>query len=185
MSAVLHAALARSKWDQPLRVVDLGGALGTHYFQLRPFLSGVPLRWRVLEQQAFVELGNAEFADGSLEFIDAANLGAERPDLVICSSVLQYIDGVEKVLGKLIRLKPRAVFIDRTSVTRDGGDFWTVQSVPKSIYAAKYPCRIFSQPSLLRIMGNSYRLRADGECEREIFERFLLKYFWLVNNTSS
>ncbi len=61
------AALDRGQ----LKVLDFGGALGSSYFQCRPWLSGLAaLRWLVVEQPNYVKLGRERLADGTLGFIE-------------------------------------------------------------------------------------------------------------------
>jgi putative methyltransferase (TIGR04325 family) len=133
------AALERSC---PLRVVDFGGALGGAFFSLRPLLPGsTEIDWTVVEQPAYCEAGRREFGGDHLSFCDdlQALAAEQRPDVLLCSSVLQFLEDPLVVLRRLIGLRPRHLVIDRTPFSASGRAEITVQRVPASIYRTSFP----------------------------------------------
>ncbi len=145
LSALMWVAAREGRLD----VVDFGGALGSSYFQNRRFLSTLPdVRWTVVEQDHFVERGLKSFADERLRFtrtIDAA-LHESRPNLVVLSSVLQYLEAPYQLIDQLGAF--RYAVIDLTGVIAGAKDRLTVQHVPSAIYSAKYPCWFFAEERL-------------------------------------
>jgi len=90
-------------------------------------------------------------------------LGAAPPegwDLVLLSSVMQYIENPFDMLRKIIASGIPHIVIDRTPCFDQDQDLLTVQRVPPEIYEASYPCWIFSRTGLLRALQPRYRLVA-------------------------
>lgn len=144
-----------------LNVLDFGGSLGSIYFQNRAFLSALPeVRWNIVEQPGHVRAGKAEFEDDHLRFY--ADIGdcvaATQPNVVLLSSVLQYLERPHAVLDQVLELPCEHVIIDRTPFWAGPSDRLCVQTVPPSIYPASYPSWIFS-----RQMFRS-RLDEDWQC---------------------
>ena len=151
------AALHEGRLD----VLDFGGALGSTYFQCRPWLEGLPsLRWRVVEQTHFVACGREQIAAGPLEFlerIEDCTLGGV-PNVAIFSGVLQYVPDPDEVIRRTAALGVQHVIVDRTPVIEAGRDIIAVQVVPSSIVRSKYPVRLFSRRHFLSKMEQNYRL---------------------------
>jgi len=161
LAALLRvAALNAGKLD----VFDFGGSLGSTYRQCRPFLGSLAhLRWCVIEQPAFVTVGQAEFSSAELSF--AATL-ADLPDpvaapIVLASSVLQYLVDPAQTLHELSRLRASHLMIDRTPLCEQATNRLCIQHVPKHIYAASYPCWILSRSRLLDQLTTDWRLVCD------------------------
>lgn len=135
-----------------LNVLDFGGALGSSYFQNRKFLQTLPeVHWSVVEQSHYVAAGQAHIQDGQLRFYATIDdcLTARKPNVILLSSVLQYLPNPYETLDELIATGSDTLLIDRTSVLRSGDkDLIRIQHVPKSIYMASYPCRAFSDIGL-------------------------------------
>lgn len=147
-----------------LSVLDFGGALGSSYYQNRGLLQGLPsLAWNVVEQAHFVAAGRAHVQDEVLRFhVTIASCAAgTRPNAVLLSSVLQYLENPQAVLGEVARLGAEVIVIDRTIVNDGAEDRIYVQSVPASIYSATYPCRSLSEQGLLAALGPDYRLASS------------------------
>jgi len=141
LSALLWSAARRGG---ALRVVDYGGSLGSAYFQHRRFLSHLKeLRWRVVEQPHFVAAGIKHLQDEHLRFHtdlqDACR--DDRPDVVLASSVLQYLPDPVRALDELASIHAQVLLLDRTCFDREmDRAVLRVQRVPASIYEASYPC---------------------------------------------
>jgi putative methyltransferase (TIGR04325 family) len=143
---------AAMEYDNKLCVLDFGGSLGTSYFQNKDFLSpNIDIRWCIVEQQNFVECGKSYFQTENLLFFDTIEdcLKENKPNVILLSSVLQYIENPKQLIKKLINYNINYIIIDRTPVSINNDDMITVQQVPKEIYNASYPCRIFSKNKLL------------------------------------
>lgn len=147
-----------------LNVLDFGGALGSSYFQCRPFLGALTrLSWTVVEQPRFVEAGRREIADGPLAFHPTLEeaWAASPPDLVLLSGVLQYVPDPEAVLARIVEREPAYIVIDRTPLNEADRDLVAVQHVPESMGRASYPVRLFSRGALLGSIEQRYRRVAE------------------------
>jgi putative methyltransferase (TIGR04325 family) len=145
-----------------LNVVDIGGALGSTYFQCRGLLEGVgPLRWNVVEQPAFVDCGIAHFQNDNLRFFRdlSSCLAAESVNVAVLSGVLPYVEDPHAMLQEVARARLSHVILDRTPLW-EASDQLTVQSVPPSIYgfAVSYPAWILNRDRVLAHFLPAYRL---------------------------
>lgn len=154
-----------SQHENRLNVLDFGGSLGSSYFQNRNFLSHLKeFHWNVVEQPHFVRCGQEVFQDETLRFyenIDAC-LVYNRPNVLLLSSVLSYLEDVEGMLAEMLDWNFPYIIIDKTHFVIEGKDRITVQRVPSWIYEASYPCRFFNESKLLGFFAASgYELIAD------------------------
>lgn len=145
----LLAALQRAAIDNNnhLSVLDFGGSLGSTYYQNKFFLNNLnSLNWHIVEQKNFVEEGKAHFEDEILKFFYTVeeSLQKQKPDIVVLSSVLQYLELPYAMLDKIFSLGSRYVVIDKTAFIDYPTDILTVQDVPEEIYQASYPAWFFS-----------------------------------------
>lgn len=138
--------LAASRCEGRLRVLDFGGALGSTYWQHRKILSHLDLTWGVVEQADYVYAG-AQFADDRLSFFNTVEefRASGEPDIILLSSVLQYLSKPYGVLQSLASTPAGYLVIDRTPMSALDRDIAAVQKVPKHIYDASYPSWIFSR----------------------------------------
>lgn len=139
LAALLYAA---SSSRHRLSVMDVGGALGSSYRQNRSFLTHLDsVCWGVVEQDNFVRAGQAEFQTEGLRFFsDVESCVMElRPNFLLLSGVLQYLQHPHQFLSDLLRRDIPFVFLDRTMAHRFARDRLAVQRVPPTIYDASYP----------------------------------------------
>ncbi|ATY34290.1 methyltransferase, TIGR04325 family [Sphingomonas psychrotolerans] len=138
-----------------LHVLDFGGALGTSFRRCRPFLPAGAI-WTIVEQPVLARIGAAEFADETLRFeetIEAATTQLQ-PDVILLSSVLQYIDDPDALLDRLASLSSAYLLLERTPVTKAPDHRAAVQVVPRRIYPASYPLWLLSRQRILsRLSG--------------------------------
>lgn len=158
IAALLSAAvLNRNR----LTVLDIGGSLGTSYFQTRPYLDRLDaLAWCIVEQAHFVECGRREFEDEQLRFyydIDECLL-RHAPDIVLLSGVLQCLPSPFKLLHELASRRLPRLVVDRTPLIESDTSEITVLHVPKEIYACSYPIWILSRKELLAPLGDEYEV---------------------------
>lgn len=158
--------LAAARHGGELDVIDFGGALGGSYRQCLPFLKRLNrLNWTVVEQPVFVQRGQAEFTTDQLRFSTEVPLGPRTSAVLLASSVLQYIEEPETVLGQFAATGASHLVIDRTPMRADTSrNQICVQQVPAGIYKASYPCWIFSREWLLARLSPDWEVVADFPC---------------------
>jgi len=143
-----------------LNVLDFGGSMGSSYYQNKSFLDSLEtVNWGIVEQQGFVEIGLKDFSTSILKFFynidDCFN--SFKPDVVLLSSVIQYIEEPYLLLDSIIAKRPDYILFDRTPFIKEN-DRITIQKVHPAIYKATYPCWFFNKEKFLAYMSRSYEL---------------------------
>lgn len=157
--AVLMRAAALS--GDKLCVHDFGGALGSSYFQCKPWLADLAkVTWCVIEQPHFVATGNAKLVDESLVFFESLEKASRNgmPDIVLFSGVLQYLPDPMTILAQALELRPRCIMIDRTPIIAGDRDVVRLQKQSGHMIRSSYPVRLFAEQSLLGAMAKEYTL---------------------------
>ena len=159
---LLRASLAGHR----LCVLDIGGSLGSTYFQCRGLLDRLDeLRWNIVEQPAFVECGRQHFQSEQLRFFDNLEscLAEEQVNVAILSSVLPYVEKPYEVLENVVSRGIEHVIIDRTPLLENRPDRLTVQHVPAYIYGRElsYPAWFLNRESVLARFSGSYVLHLE------------------------
>jgi putative methyltransferase (TIGR04325 family) len=146
-----------------LKVLDYGGSLGSTYFQNRVFFSNLKnFKWGIVEQKHFVENGRKYFQDDFLKYYYTIEdcFKDFKPNVILLSSVIQYLKEPISFLDELNILKVSYVIFDRTSFIIGDSEKLTIQTVPNEIYEASYPCWFFNESNLISRLSN-YDLLAD------------------------
>ncbi len=140
-----------------LNVIDFGGALGTSYYQNQKFLESLKdVRWNIVEQEKFVEIGKKDFENQQLKFysdLDVCMRDTGAP-VVLFSGVLQYLQNPYGILKKIKSANVKVIIFDMTPFHLGKQDRIVIQSVPRSIYKARYPSWIFSEAQFLAFFKN-------------------------------
>lgn len=153
-----------SKWammKNQMTILDIGGSLGTSYFQFSKFFSNLnQIFWMIVEQQHFVQKGRILFSTPALSFYHSIEeaLSERRTDTVLISAALQYFSSPYEWLKKINQAQAKYLIIDRLPVFGRDDDQITIQYVPKHIYEASYPAWIFSKTKLLSNLLTDYSL---------------------------
>ena len=153
--------LAAAESNGSLRVVDVGGSLGSTYFQNRKYLNKLAhVTWSVVEQPRFAEIGSREFSSEELKFYDNFNSAssATNPTVILFGSSLQYFEAPGKMLLSASKSPAQHLILDRTPIQAGTGDLIVLQSVPSSIYQATYPAWLFSRDFLNVTLGQEWEL---------------------------
>lgn len=175
---------ASAKCKGAVRVLDFGGSLGSTYYQNRRILDKIKeVSWNVVEQRHFVDCGKESFEDDRLHFyydVDSC-MKEQHPDILILSSVLQYIERPYELLENLLKYNFEFVLIDRTPFSLGNRDRIVVQKVLPIIYKASYPCWLFEEDKLIgHFRKHSYSLvesfyGLDGEGSEYVFKGHILQ----------
>lgn len=174
---------ASAKSGGVLKVLDFGGSLASTYFQNKKFLDRLGnVTWSIVEQKHFLDVGRADFEDERLKFYyDVKScINEEKPNILLLSSVLQYIEKPYELLDELLKNDFEFVIFDRTTFSVENKDIIKHQTVPPSIYTASYPCWFFDQNRLLNYFQNKYKLveifdALDGKSNEYKFKGFVLE----------
>lgn len=158
---VLAGLLGVAAREGAMRVLDFGGSLGSIYWQHRKFFTGIDVSWGVVEQPEFVTTGKG-LDQNSIDFYSSLNnyLQSEKPNVILLSSVLQYLENPAQVLGELLQTPANTLIVDRTPMSDAPSNVPCVQRVPKHIYSGSYPAWIFSR-SWLRNQLTGWKIVAE------------------------
>jgi putative methyltransferase (TIGR04325 family) len=143
-----------------LNVLDFGGSLGSTYFQNKAFLESLSVvNWCIVEQPGFVKTGIEFFEDDKLHFFYSVEecLKSFEIDVIILSSVLQYIEEPFALLDQIKSTAINNMIIDRTPFI-NGNDRITIQKVNPKIYRGSYPCWFFNERKFISRIANDYKL---------------------------
>jgi len=148
-----------------LNVLDFGGALGSSYFQNREFLQTLSeVHWNVVEQEHYVAEGQANIQNDQLRFYRTIEdcLVVNQPNVVLLSSVLQYLESPFEIMKQLTVTGAACLLIDRTPFSDGDTDRILVQEVPPSIYKASYPMWVFSHQKLRNVLETDWHIVASN-----------------------
>ena len=151
--------------DGELRVLDFGGAAGTHYFDVVRWRTraGWPsgrLRWHVCETAAMAAAAGAALGDEELSFHHSLEeLEKGSYDLVYVSGSLQYVPDAEDTWERLAGLSHRWLVLNRTPFVPAPADLFAVQRVlVPGGRPASYPGRFLAEAPWLQRIARTHEL---------------------------
>jgi putative methyltransferase (TIGR04325 family) len=153
LAALLYVA---AKNGGKLHVADFGGSLGSSYIQHRKFLDGIKdLKWSIVEQLEYVNLGQREFEDNTVRFFHTLDQCAERDkiDVTLFSGSLQYLEEPVRFLERAAAIS-NYLIVDRVPFIDGDADRIAIQSPPTSIYKGSHPHRFFARIKFAQTMSN-------------------------------
>ena len=148
------------KLNRKIEVCDYGGSFGSVYFQHKDIFLKKFIEWNIIEQKKYVNYANDRININNLNFYSSLeDLFLEKKiDLVIFSSVLQYLENPYQILKFILKNKISEVIIMRTPFFSNYEEI-KIQKVPKYIYESSYPIRILNLAKLKRIFNEfNYKL---------------------------
>ena len=158
--------LAATTNKNKLSVLDFGGSLGSSYFQNQKFLSYLSsVNWSVVEQSLFASVGQEKVASNELHFYATIHecILEQHPNIILLSSVLQYINNYHSVLDQVIAIGAEFIIVDRTPFLKIGDkEKIFIQKVPDAIYQASYPCRFFVENDFLQYFDSREYLLCES-----------------------
>ncbi len=156
-AAILRCAVQNK--NSGVRVLDIGGSLGSTWFQNRKYLSDLTqLEYVVAEQDHFAEYGYKNLENDTLKFIRSTDKWEDmkRFDIILLSASLQYIPCWKDIMVRIRKAKARYVILDRLLVSNRRRI--CVETVPEEIYLASYPLTIFDKDEVSGFLGEDYRV---------------------------
>lgn len=158
-AAILRCAVQNSGKGGAVRILDIGGALGSTYFQNRKYLADVGrIVYTVAEQDHFADYGHENLEDETLKFIRSTDKweDLERFDIILMSASLQYIPFYKEVISRIKKARPHYIILDR--VLTSNRRRICKETVPEEIYQSSYPLIIFNKEEMDGIFGKDYKL---------------------------
>ena len=145
---------SRLQEGKPWRVLDFGGGSGDYFFQFQKFAPNIELDWTVVETPALTEAMQCEFRDDTekIRWVDSLEMTKDKYDLVLCSSVLQYLEKPFEVLEDLVE-KSEFLIINRIPLTDSSDHFVALQRILTRKRRGSYPAHFFSEEKFLQQMS--------------------------------
>ncbi|MCL2491607.1 MAG: methyltransferase, TIGR04325 family [Coriobacteriia bacterium] len=162
--------------DAPLRVLDIGGALGTAYRQAKGIVgTSQPLQWTIVEQKPLAQVGMQQLASDELHFVSEITSSLlKETDLIYFGSSLCYIENAFQIIEMLGDSSAQTLIIERTPFSRDDGGSDHRHRVTRQIvdhnlmgYGASgidsYPCYVFSHTALVHALSPDWQLESSQQ----------------------
>lgn len=143
-----------------LCVLDIGGSLGTTYFQNNRFFNGIKLSsWNIVEQTHYVKAGRAHIQDEILRFHDSIEncLNVCNPNVVLISNSIQYMPNPQTTIDSVSNIGADVIIFDRTIINKSKSNKIYVQHATPLI-GGSYPCYTISEQWLINKLKNNYYL---------------------------
>ena len=166
--------------NKKLKICDFGGSFGSSYFQNIIDLDKNKIEWNIVEQKKIVEYANKKIKIKNLKFSESLrDVLKKKIDLVILSSVIQYLEDPYKILKIISKSKVKKIYISRTPFYNKK-DIIKIQYVPKHIYKSSYPVRIFNRSKIIKFMKlNGYQVEKkkviNEKLDQFVYSNFLFK----------
>lgn len=151
---------AASRSSRRLCVLDIGGSLGTTYFQNNKFFNEINLSsWNIVEQGHYVRAGRAHFQDKTLRFHYSIEncLNECDPNVILISNSLQYMAEPQTTIDSVSNIGANAIIFDRTIINNSKSNKLYVQHATPLI-GGSYPCYSISEPWLINKLKKYYYL---------------------------
>lgn len=153
-----------------VNILDYGGSLGSIYFQNKKKINK-EIVWSIIDLKKIVQEGKKNFESRNLKFFYNLKHYKKKmlPDILILSSSLQYLKNWHNILSQLVALKPKYIFILKTSFSEKKQNQIFIQKIPSSIYKSSYPFWGLDLGVILKILSNKYRLLKITKLKPEVF----------------
>jgi putative methyltransferase (TIGR04325 family) len=151
--------------ERPVRVVDCGGGMGIGFASLMRSVPEVgQLDYLVVDNKQSCERGRQLFADfPEVRFSSELRREPERVDVLVLSSVLQFVEDYEALLKKLATLAPSFWFFTFVPA----GDIPRFASAQLNVPGSVLPVWFFNVRELVaKIEALGYRLVFKSALER-------------------
>jgi len=151
--------------NKSICVIDFGGSLGSHYYQMKSFFSKeLKINWNVVEQKAFVDCGTEEFENDELKFHYSVKdcIVEEGKDLFFSSGVIQYLEDPYKFIEEIMNFGFKNIVLDRVFFIVNSSERIVLQKAdPDIFYDASFPAWIFNEEKFINIFLSKYNLVSD------------------------
>jgi len=168
-----------------LNILDFGGSFGSTYFQNYSILKNKnKFNWSIVEQEKIVKYVKKFKLEDNLRFyLSIKNYMAKyKPDIVLFSGVVQYLEYPYKIIKYLFKKKIQNIFFLNTPFI-NSKELIKVQIVPKHIYDASYPIRIFNERNFLKLFReNNYKITHHCIPDEKIGAIFFKNFIFKLNN---
>ena len=135
---------------ESIRVLDVGGGGADYFHQFQEFAPQINFDWTVLETPAMAEAMSNEFGQNlsNLRWVNSIEKTNEIYDVVLCSSVFQYVENPFELLATLVA-KSRFLIVNRIPLVDSSEHFVAIQRIISNGKRASYPVHFFAEEMFL------------------------------------
>jgi putative methyltransferase (TIGR04325 family) len=139
---------------EPIRVLDVGGGGADYFNQFQKFAPHINFDWTVLETPALAEAMSNEFGRNltNLRWVSSIENTNETYDVILCSSVFQYVEKPFELLATLVK-KSGFLIVNRISLVDSSEHFVAMQRIITNGKRASYPVHFFAEKKFLNEMS--------------------------------
>ena len=129
----------------PIRVLDIGGSFGEHFFHLQKLMPEYNFEWTVLETEGHCSI-IPEFLTSikGLRFISEPPKSDQHFDIALLSSVIQYVNAPYELLTMALQ-NSNSVILNRLPLSPYAKDKVAIQRPGLLGSKGSYPVHIFSE----------------------------------------
>ena len=156
-AAILRCAIQKVD-REGVKILDIGGALGSTYYQNRMYLLNIEnLEYVIAEQNNFADYGHENMENETLKFIRSEDSWDKYGpfDIVLMSGSLQHISNYHEIITKTKEVNPQYIILDRTTI---GNRKRICRLIPEGIYKSSYPVTFFEEEELLEFFEPDYEV---------------------------
>ena len=136
-----------------IRLLDIGGGLGEYFFLLQQNLPNLKFEWLILETPALCELAKSKHADSSgVSWTDALNDSSQTFDIVLLSSVIQYVEKPFELIETAMQKAPLLIF-NRLPLSKNPHNSVCIQRPGFLETKGSYPVHILSEKLFLSYLS--------------------------------
>lgn len=160
LPVVAACGLVKDRSADGLRILDVGGGLGTDFFRHLELLDSVGIAsWVVLETERMIEAATKLDREERLHFVASLDDAlATEPDVILFSSSLQYFEDPGEIMEAALDSSAEVILIDRAPIWDKGYSAPVVQRTPKGMVQGSYPCWLFSEDDVCEWAGVDWTL---------------------------
>jgi putative methyltransferase (TIGR04325 family) len=156
-------SILREILEDHSHVLDFGGGLGSTFLNNRELIQSLHCNYSIIEQSNFVTEGQKLVIKYKLPITFLKNLRdleEKKLDVVILSSVLQYLPSWKITLLEIVQLLPKYILIDRTPITRSESQIFVQNNGSYYSEILNYPCWKINKKELVDNLPG-YKLVSD------------------------
>jgi putative methyltransferase (TIGR04325 family) len=174
--------------DNRISVLDIGGGLGTLYFQNIRFveISGGVFEVCVLEQDKYCRVADEVLSHYPIKFVrNLQELDPNfHPNIIHFGSSIPYIENINEIILEVLTLNPQYILIDRTPMSSLDYDIYSIEYPPPHLYGKiSYPLRILSQKNFFNKYFKDYEVIEEWDSLHQPYPNSISKGFFLRRTT--
>ena len=141
------------KPDTPIRLLDIGGGLGEYFFLLQKHLPNIKFEWLILETPALCQLVETkQIVTQGVSWTDTLNNSVQTFDIVLLSSVIQYVEKPFELIETAMQKAPLLIF-NRLPLSKNPHNSVCIQRPGLLETKGSYPVHMLSEKLFLSYLS--------------------------------